>query len=150
MPIDQARALALQLPSYDVLLERGRLRAFAAAVGESDPLSLDVAAARAAGHPDIPALPTYLFSIELEAPDPLGYLDEIGADLRGILHGEQSFAYHAMVFAGDTITVRPRIVEAYAKNDRMDFVVKHTDFLRGDELVGEADALIVAWAVVAA
>lgn len=149
MSIDHARALALELASYDVLLERGRLRAFAAAVGEADRRYLDLEAARADGHPDLPAVPTYLFSIELEASDPLGYLDEIGADLRGILHGEQEFTYHALVHAGDTITVRPRIAEAYAKNERMDFLVKHTDFLRGDELVGEAEALIVSRAVTA-
>lgn len=150
MGIDTARALALDLPSFEVDVERGALRAFASAVGETDPAYVDLDAALTAGHPDLPALPTYLFSLELDQPHPFGYLDELGADLRGILHGEQTFGYHSLVHAGDTITVRPKISEAYAKNERMDFVVKHTDFLRGDELVGEADALIVVRAVAAA
>ena len=143
MPIDHARALALELPSVDVLVERGRLRAFAAAVGETDPVHLDPDAARAAGHPDVLAMPTFLFSLELEVPDPLGWVEQVGADLRGVLHGEQTFTYHSLVHAGDTIAVRPRIAAAYAKNERMDFVVKHTEFLRGNELVGSADSLIV-------
>ncbi len=150
MPIDHARALALEFPAVEVLVERGRLRAFAAAVGETDPVHSDPAAARAAGHPDVLAMPTFLFSLELEAPDPLGWLMRIGADLRGVLHGEQTFTYRAPVHAGDTITVRPRIAEAYAKNERMDFVVKHTEFLRGEEMVGRADSLIIARTVVAA
>jgi acyl dehydratase len=149
VPIDYARALALDLPQADVLVERGRLRAFAAAVGETDAVYREPAAARAAGHPDVLAMPTFLFSLELEAPDPLGWLSRIGADLRGVLHGEQTFTYLAPVHAGDRITVRPRIAEAYAKNERMEFVVKHTDFLRGDELVGTANSLIVARTVAA-
>ena len=150
MPIDHDGALALELPSVDVLVERGRLRAFAAAVGETDPVYSDPEAARAAGHPDVPALPTFLFSLELEAPDPLGWVEQVGADLRGVLHGEQTFTYRSLVHAGDTVTVRPRIADAYAKNERMDFVVKHTDFLRDDEVVGSAESLIVIRAVVPA
>ena len=149
MPIDHARALALELPAFDVLVERGRLRAFAAAVGDTDPVHSDVEAARGAGHPDVLMMPTFLFSLELEAPDPMGYLADLGADLRGVLHGEQSFTHTAPVHAGDTITVRPRIAESYAKNDRMDFVVKHTDFLRGDDVVGTGETLLVARAVTA-
>lgn len=149
MPVDHARALALELPVVDVLLERGRLRAFADAVGDTDPVHRDVEAARAAGHPDVLMPPTFLFSLELEAPDPLGYVEQIGADLRGILHGEQTFTYLLPVHAGDTISVRPRIAESYAKNDRMDFVVKRTEFFRGDDLVGTAETLVVARAVAA-
>jgi acyl dehydratase len=150
VPIDHARALALELPSVDVLVERGRLRAFAAATGDTDPVHSDAEAARAAGHPDVLAMPTFLFSLELEAPDPLGWIDQVGADLRGVLHGEQTFTYAAPIHAGDTIAVRPRIAAAYAKNERMDFVVKHTDFLRDGELVGSAESLIVLRAVVPA
>ena len=149
MPIDYDRALALDLTAFDVLVERGRLRAFAAAIGESDPVYVDLEAARSAGHRDLPVPPTFLFSLELEGEDPFGYLDLIGADLRGVLHGEQSFDYRGPVHAGDTITVRPRIVEAYAKNDRMDFVVKRTDYLLEDEVVAESQSLIVIRSVAA-
>lgn len=143
MALDHRAALAVVIPDLDVTLERGRLRSFAAAVGDEDPVHHDVEAARAAGHPDVLAMPTFLFSLELEHPDPFGYLDPLGVDLRGVLHGEQSFTFHAPLHAGETVTVRSRITEAYAKNARMDFLVKHTDVLRGDELVGESDSLIV-------
>lgn len=147
MVIDHERALALAFAPFDVEVERGRLRAFAAAVGETDPVHFDLDEARATGHPDVLAMPKFLFSLELEAADPFGYLDQVGADLRGILHGEQRFAYHSPLFARETVTVRSRISGAYAKNERMDFLVKHTEFLRGEELIGDADSLIVARAV---
>ena len=133
-----------------MLIERGRLRAFARAIGETDPVYTDVDAAQQAGYPDLPMPPTFLFSLYLEAPDPWGFLDDIGADLRGLLHGEQSFSYHDVVHAGDTITVRPRIAEAYAKNARMDFIRQHIDFLRGADLVAESESLLVVREVAAA
>ena len=149
MALDHAAALAVTIPEFDVLLERGRLRSFALAVGDDDPVHRDLDAARAAGHPDVLALPTFLFSLELEHPDPFGYLVGLGVDVRGVLHGEQSFTFHAPLHAGDTVTVRSRIAEAYAKNAQMDFVVKHTDFLRDGETVGEADSLVVVREVAA-
>lgn len=149
MALDHRAALAVAIPDLDVTLERGRLRSFAAAVGDDDPVHLDVEAARAAGHPDVLAMPTFLFSLELEHPEPFGYLDALGVDLRGVLHGEQSFTFHAALHAGDTVTVRSRIAEAYAKSPQMDFLVKHTEVLRGDELVGESDSLIVVRQVAA-
>ncbi len=149
MALDHGAALAVTIPDLDVLLERGRLRSFALAVGDTDPVHRDRDAAHAAGHPDVVAMPTFLFSLELEQPDPFGYLAELGVDLRGVLHGEQSFTFHAPIHAGDTVTVRSRITEAYAKNAQMDFVVKHTDFVRDGETVGEADSLVVIRAVAA-
>lgn len=143
MVIDTARALALQIDGHEVDVERGRLRAFARAIGETDPVWTDLEVARAAGHPDLPVPPTFFFSLDLESTDPLGWVGRLGADLRGLLHGEQTFTYHGCLHAGETVTVRPRITEAYAKNERMDFVVKHTEYLREGELVAEADTLLV-------
>ena len=39
------------MPSFEVLVEKGRLRFFAKATGQTDPVYSDEAAARAAGHP---------------------------------------------------------------------------------------------------
>jgi hypothetical protein len=46
----------------------GRLRFFAKAIGQTDPVYTDDAAARAAGHPDLPVPPTFLFCLEMELP----------------------------------------------------------------------------------
>ncbi|HEY9265413.1 MAG TPA: MaoC family dehydratase N-terminal domain-containing protein, partial [Mycobacterium sp.] len=63
-------AIGTQLPAATMTVDRARLRFFAKAIGETDPVYTDVDAARAAGHPDLPVPPTFLFSIELEASDP--------------------------------------------------------------------------------
>jgi len=143
MAVDLARALARPIDPVVVLVERGRLRAFARAIGDTDPVHSDVEAARAAGHPDVLVPPTFFFSLELEADPPLGWLTDLGVDLRGVLHGEQSFTYHRDVHAGDTIECRRRVSDAYAKSPTRDFLVKRTDFLRGGDLVAEAEAVVI-------
>ena len=144
MAIDRDKALAIELEPITVTVERGRLASFARATGQTDPIYSDLEAAKAAGHPDLPVPPTFFFSLELEAPDPFAYLQELDLDLRHGLHGEQGFTYHAIVHAGDTVVLRPRIVDAYSKKGgALDFVVKRTDVTRGGEVVAEAVSTIV-------
>lgn len=144
MPIDAEAALKLRLEPITVPVERGRLRFFAKAVAQTDPVYTDLDTARQAGHPDLPVPPTFFFSLELEAPDPFGYLTALDVDLRRVLHGEQSFTYHRLAHAGDTLTLRPRIVDVYRKKGgALEFLVKQTDVTCGDELVAEARSVIV-------
>jgi acyl dehydratase len=142
--IDRAQALALQLPPLDVEVERGRLRFFARATGQTDQVYLDLEAAKRAGHRDLPVPPTFFFSLELEAADPLGWLTVLGVDLRRVLHGEQAFDYTAPAHAGDTLTLRPRIVDVFAKKGgALEFVVKQTDITRDGEPIAQARSVIV-------
>ena len=144
MPIDRARAAALVIDPLTVDVERGRLRFFATAIGETDPVYTDVDAARAAGHPDLPVPPTFFFSLGLEAPDPFRYLEDLGVDLRLVLHGEQAFTYHRLAHAGDRLTLHDRIVDVYEKKGgALEFMVKETDIARGDELVAQTRTVVV-------
>ncbi len=72
-----------------------QLRFFAKATGQTDPVYIDEAAARDAGHPGLPLPPTFLFSLELTQP-PSAWRQELGIRPDRILHGEQSFDYHGM------------------------------------------------------
>lgn len=132
MAIDTA-AIGTQLAPVVVDIERGRLRAFAKAIGQSDPVYSDLEVARAAGHPDLPVPPTFLFGLELESPEPFGYLSDLGVDLRRVLHGEQRFEYHRMAHAGETLTAQSRIDDIYAKRGgALEFVVKRTAVTASD------------------
>jgi hypothetical protein len=145
MAVDRDRALATEFPPLTVDVERGRLRFFAQSIGETDPVYLDVGAARAAGHPDLPVPPTFFFSLSLERPRGLEYLAEAGADLRHILHGEQSFGYYAMAYAGDSLVLHERITDVVAKRGgAMDLITKQTEVYRGSELVASCQMVIVA------
>ena len=112
-------------PASQAEVEKGRLRFFAKAIGETNPVYTDEAVAHAAGYPSLPVLPTFLFSLEMEKPDPFAWLGEVGMDLTRILHGEQSFTYHQPACAGDTLTFESRIEDIYdKKNGALSFVVK--------------------------
>ncbi|ODU07478.1 MAG: acyl dehydratase [Pseudonocardia sp. SCN 72-86] len=140
--IDPELARSVAFAPLTVTVERGRLAFFAKATGQADPVYSDVEAAKAAGHPDLPVPPTFLFGLEMEVPEPFGWLTGLGVDLRHVLHGEQSFTYHSLAHAGDTLTLRSRVTDAYTKKT-LDFLVKETEVRRGGEPVAEARTTIV-------
>ena len=115
------------MPAFSAEVEKGRLRFFAKATGQTDPVYADEAAARAAGFPSLPVPPTFLFCLEMEAPDPAAIRNLLGMDYRTLLHGEQGFTYHRMAFAGDTLTFEQRIDDIYdKKGGALEFVVLKT------------------------
>ena len=105
-------------------VERGHIRRFAEAVGDTNPVYVDEAAARAAGHPRIPAPPT--FAAALRANDPRGGID---IDWRKLLHGEQEYDFAQPIYAGDRLTLVGRIANAAVKQTKagvMDVMVIET------------------------
>jgi acyl dehydratase len=133
------------MPAFTVDVEKGRLRFFAKAIGQTDPVYTDEEAARAAGHPGLPVPPTFLFCLEMESPNPTAIRDLLGLDYKRLLHGEQGFSYHAMAYAGDTLTFSQRIEDIYdKKNGALEFVVRKTRVTnQRDELVAELRCITV-------
>ena len=86
---------------FDV--SRQKLREFATAIGDQSPLLHDVDAARAAGHRDLPAAPTFGAVLSLE----MGWgprLDpELGIDYTRVVHGEQRIVLRRPIYAGDVL-----------------------------------------------
>ena len=132
---------------FSVDVEKGRLKFFAKAIGQTDPVYSDEAAARAAGHPALPVPPTFLFCLEMDAPNPGAIRDLLDLPVPKVLHGEQRFCYRGMAYAGDTLTFQQRIADIYAKKGGLlEFVVRETRVTnqRGEhiaDLHGLADAL---------
>ncbi|MFC9386971.1 MaoC family dehydratase N-terminal domain-containing protein [Streptomyces venezuelae] len=137
MPIDRG-IIGTRTPEHSVRAERGRLRFFAAATGQNDPVYSDVEAARAAGHRDLPIPPTFLFCLDMEQPAPFSFLDDLGIDVRTILHGGQKFTYHAQAYAGDTLTFSTVVDDVYAKKGgALEFLVRTAEVTRDGELIAQ-------------
>ncbi len=116
-----------QLDTFQVPVEASRLRFFAKATGQADPVYTDEAAARAAGHPALPVPPTYLFCLEMDGPNPNALRERLGIDIARILHGEQRFSYHAPCHAGDVLQFEQRITDIYDKKaGALEFVTRQT------------------------
>ena len=115
------------MPSFEVLVEKGRLQFFAKATGQTDPVYWDEVAARAAGHPALPVPPTFLFCLEMASPDPAAIRHLLGMDYRRLLHGEQGFTYHSLAYAGDVLRFEQRIEDIYdKKGGALEFVLRKT------------------------
>lgn len=121
------RHIGHTLPPFEVDVEKGRLRFFAKATGQTDPVYSDEAAAQAAGHSSLPVPPTFFFCLEMESPNPAAIRELLGMDYRRILHGEQGFTYHTMAYAGDRLRFEQCIDDIYdKKNGALEFVVRKT------------------------
>ncbi|MFH8407850.1 MaoC family dehydratase N-terminal domain-containing protein [Streptomyces sp. NPDC018019] len=99
-------------------VERGKIREFAAAVGTADAAHTDPVAARALGHPDILAPPTFLTVLTLRAEERLLRGLGVPADGAGTIHREQRFVHHRPVYAGDELLVTVRLKEASRRAGR--------------------------------
>ncbi len=119
MPLDPAyvgRSYQLAEP-YPVGVEK--IREFAAAIGETGMLSTDRAAARAAGHPDLVAPPTFAIVIVGRAQDGLIFDPALGLDFSRVVHRDQRFTHHRPIHAGDELTAVATVeaIRVLAGND---------------------------------
>ena len=126
MPLD-TQYIGHRFEPFSAEVEKGRLKFFATAIGQTDPVYSDEAAAKRAGHPGLPVPPTFLFCLEMESPNPGALRELLEIPVPKILHGEQRFTYHAMAFAGDTLHFEQRIADIYAKKGGLlEFIVRET------------------------
>jgi acyl dehydratase len=96
--------------TYEV--SRELIRRFAEAIGDNQPAYVDIDAAKALGHPDVIAPPTFLtvLSYRFAADGPLADPD-LGLNYALVVHGEQRFVHHRPVRAGDVLTVTSSVVD---------------------------------------
>ncbi|GAA2120876.1 MaoC family dehydratase N-terminal domain-containing protein [Kitasatospora saccharophila] len=143
MAIDRS-IIGSRSPEHSVDVERGRLRFFARATGQSDPVYTDPEAAKAAGHRDLPVPPTFLFCLDMDNPDRGRFLADLGVDIRTILHGGQAFEYHAQAYAGDRLTFSTVVEDVYAKRGgALEFIVRATHVTRDGEPVATLTGTVV-------
>jgi acyl dehydratase len=83
---------------------REKIREYAAAVGETNPLHHDVEAARAAGYADVVAPPMFAVVFSSRAVGPALFDPEVGLNFAMMVHGSQEFRWGPLVVAGDEIT----------------------------------------------
>lgn len=91
-------------PTPPYLVGREKIREFASAVFATDPTSFDVDAARAAGHADLVAPPTFPVVVQQLTLDQLLADPEAGIDFSRVVHGDQRFTFSRPVVAGDELT----------------------------------------------
>jgi acyl dehydratase len=91
-------------PVSPYLVGREKIREFARATFSESPLSLDPAAARAAGFRDVVAPPTFPIVVQETTLQQLLNEPDAGIDFTRVVHGDQRFSYTRPIVAGDELT----------------------------------------------
>ena len=109
-------------PPFEYEVGREKIREYANVVGETNPVHHDAEAARAAGFRNVVAPPMFCVVYSAGAMGPAILDPEVGINLMLMVHGSQQFEWFEPVVAGDTVTTRVEVKDAYEKNG-MNFYV---------------------------
>jgi len=105
MPLDPSFVGRSYPPTAPYQVGREKIREFAAAIGDANPAYTDVEAARALGHPDLVAPPTFAIVLSMKASHQVVKDPALGLDYTRVVHGDQRFSYTRPIFAGDELLV---------------------------------------------
>jgi acyl dehydratase len=112
---------------------REKIREYAYAVGETNPLHLDPEAARASGHADVVAPPMFAVVYSSRSVAPAILDPEVGINFAMMVHGSQEFRWGPLVVAGDELTTTATVTDI-SQRGGMEFYVFETvsDNQRGE------------------
>jgi len=96
-------AIGKEYPPSVYAVGREKVREYAVAVGETNPLHIDVEAARAAGYADVVAPPMFCVVYCGVAIGAAMFDPEVGIEFARLLHSAQEFRWGPLVIAGDEI-----------------------------------------------
>lgn len=119
MPLDQSFVGRTYPPTPPYEVGREKIREFAEAIGDANPAYRDPEAARALGHPDVIAPPTFGIVLSMTAGRQVIADPELGLDYSRVVHGEQRFVITRPIRAGDRLTVTMTVenIRTAAGND---------------------------------
>lgn len=126
------------------LIGREKVREFARAVFATNPVNLDVDAARAAGYADIVAPPTFAVVVQEQTLAQLLAEPDAGIDFSRVVHGEQRFSFTRPIVAGDLLTAQLSVasVKTLAGNSMVTALSDITD-ADGQHVVTASSTLVV-------
>lgn len=108
--------VGLKYDPYNFEIEKGKIKEFAQAIGDDNPIYSDVEAAKKEGFTGIPIPVTFLQAVDLWG----GYtfqekMEKLKLNPVKILHGEQEFELLEDIYAGDVLTVKSEIINVDTK-----------------------------------
>ncbi|MGB2712132.1 MAG: MaoC family dehydratase N-terminal domain-containing protein [Conexibacter sp.] len=114
MPVNTS-AVGKQYPPVVYAVGREKVKEYASAVGETNPLHLDPAAARAGGYDDVVAPPMFAVVYQSGAVMPGIFDPEVGINFAMMVHSGQDFRWERVVVAGEELTSRASLTNVEEK-----------------------------------
>jgi acyl dehydratase len=125
MPVKQD-AVGREWPPAEFEVEAERIRRYAEAVGEDNPVHHDAEAATEAGFRDLVAPPMFCVVYAGQAMGPALLDPDVGMNFATMVHGGQEFEWDEPVCAGDVVTTTVRCKEISERNGLGFYVFEST------------------------
>jgi acyl dehydratase len=125
MPVN-TQAIGKQYDPVVYAVGREKIREYARAVGETNPVHLDLEAARAAGFADLVAPPMFAVVYSAPAVGPPIFDPDIELNFAMMVHGGQEFVWGEPVVAGDEITTVAAVKDIHEADGRGYYVFEST------------------------
>lgn len=116
-----------KLDSYQFTVERGKVKEFCRAIGETNPIYTDPAEAKKAGFQDTPIPPTMQTTFQFWGyPKIWDDMKGMGIDISRLLHMKEEYTYLKPVYPGTTIHAAGEVIDV--KTGKMDMVTFKTTY----------------------
>jgi acyl dehydratase len=139
--------LGMEFPAYTFTVEKDKIAEFAVAVSQKEnkeqinPIYYDEEAAKKAGYQGIPIPPTFpTNSFFWTGGGLMATIKTLGIDLNKLLHREEEYEYFGIIYAGDVITRKMKVVDMLKKGKR-DRIVEVT--VLESELINQRGELVL-------
>ena len=143
MPLDPVFIGRSYPPSQPYDVSREKIREFAEAIGATSPAYLAADAAKALGHKDVIAPPTFAIVVSMKTNETVMFDPELKLDYSRVVHGDQNFTHHRAITAGDQLVCVAHI-DAITSRMGNDMVTVRTEIATVDgEPVTTARSMLV-------
>ena len=134
MPVDTS-AQGKTYPAVEYEVGKEKIREYAHAVGEDNPVYFDREAAQSAGFRDVPAPPMFAVVYSAGAMAPAIFDPEVGLNFAMMVHGGQEFVWGEPVCSGDVITTTAKCTQIYEKDGKGFYVFESVSTSQDGEQV---------------
>jgi acyl dehydratase len=114
MPVNE-QAKGKAFPPFEYEVGKEKIKEYAWAVGEDNPVYFEREQAQAAGFRDVPAPPMFAVVYSAGAVGPAILDPDVGINFAMMVHGGQEFTWGEPVVAGDTITTEATVKDIYER-----------------------------------
>jgi acyl dehydratase len=116
-----------KLKSYTIQVEKGKIREFCMAIGETNPIYFSEEEAKKAGYQGIPIPPTFQTTFQFWGyPEIFEDMRKMGIDTDRLLHMKEEYTYLKPIYAGMTIKAEGEVVDV--KTGKMEVVTFRTTY----------------------
>lgn len=131
-----------KLDRFEFIIERGKVKEFCLAIGETNPIYWDIEEAKKAGYDDTPTTVTFQTAVQFWGyPKLWEDMVAIGIDIKRLLHLKEEYTYLQPLYPGK-VWAQTEIVDV--KTGKMDMVTFQTVYHNGkDEPCIKAEMSIV-------